>query len=75
MKKKILALLGMSVLTVGALTACGTDEDPAPGDDAPLEEQPPIEEEPTTGDDPAVEDETPMDEDVPADEENTDENQ
>ncbi|WP_156809563.1 hypothetical protein [Gracilibacillus halophilus] len=34
MRKKLLAILGVSTLTIGMLTACGGDE----GEDAPADE-------------------------------------
>ena len=70
MKKKILSLIGISVLTVGGLAACGEDEGPDPAEDAPMEDQAPADEEaPMPEDDPATEEEAPAPEDDPAAEE------
>ncbi|MFD2654703.1 hypothetical protein [Gracilibacillus thailandensis] len=70
MKKKILSLIGVSVLTVGGLAACGEDESPDPAEDTPMEDQAPADEEaPMPEDDPATEEEAPAPEDDPAAEE------
>ncbi|WP_163582527.1 hypothetical protein [Gracilibacillus saliphilus] len=73
MKKKILSLIGISVLTVGGLAACGEDESPDPAEDTPTEDQAPADEEaPAPEDDPAAEEEAPADEEAPMEEDSGD---